>query len=234
MDPHGGGDSIRNNPFWLDEVRRFAVLKFELNPKNKDIYFWVVDTKSLRDELDATDINAETGEAELEKVDSEKLVKNEILVRIVGVDHNDSGTMRKYVGGALFYESLKKGWELVARLNVLKYAQDKVKHDRRFRLSKPQSIMGMFDEVKGENPWDKPTADFKPGLVFYHDETVRTYREYAGILGNIFLYSEPKIIQNETIRYPVTHLKSLLDISYDLLNATAPNSKITILHAPKD
>jgi hypothetical protein len=225
--------AIRYNPFWLDEVRPFAVLKFELNPKNKDLYFWVVDTKSLTRDLESKVGVSEIKEEELTGIDNEEIRKNEILVRVVGVDYNDSGTMRRYVGGALFYESEKKSWELRARLNILRYSQDTSRPDRRFRLSKPENKVGMFDETVGENYWDKPTSDFKPGLLVYHDEAHRSYREYAGMLGTMFLFSEPKIIQNEAIRYPVTHLKSLLDVSFDLLNAKAPKSKIAVINIPK-
>lgn len=230
--------SIRNNPFWLDEVRRFVVLKFELNQNNKDLYFWVVDKSSLREELDEgvkeeIEIDeVEIQEDSLKKIDKDKIFGNELLVRIVGADYNDSGTLRKYVAGVLFYNFIDKKWALIARLNVLKYVQDQNKASRRFRLTKPVSKVGMFDEVMGESPWDKKMEDFKPGLVAYHSESERSYKDYSGMLGNIILFSEERIIQNEAIRYPVTYLNSLMEISFDLLHFQSAN-QISVQFVPK-
>lgn len=231
--------SIRNNPFWLDEVRRFVVLKFEMNQNNKDLYFWVVDKRSLKEELqdeDKEEIEIDEMDIEddhLKKIDKDKIFGNELLVRIVGADYNDGGTLRKYVGGVLFYDYIDKKWALIARLNVLKYVQDQNKPSRRFRLTKPVSKVGMFDEVMGESPWDKKSEDFKPGLLAYHAESERSYKEYSGMMGAIILYSEPKIIQNEAIRYPVTYLNSLMEISFDLLHCQSSDSHITVQFVPK-
>ncbi len=224
---------IRNNPFWLEEVNQFAILKYELNPKNKDLYFWVLNVRHLDDELISEDDDLDTKERKLKMLEDEKVLDNQVLVRVVGTDYKEGGIKRRYLGGALFYELKDKKWGLVARLNVLKYAQDKNKPERRFRLSKPVSKVGMFDEVVGESPWDNPANDFKPGLSVYHEEDYRDNKEYAGILGAVMLYSETRIIQNEAIRYPVTYLNTLMEISNDLLNVHSSDSRISIEFVPK-
>ncbi len=231
--PHTSEANIRINPFWLDEVKKFAVVKFELNKNNRDLYFWTLDMQHLDADLGDVVDNDEVKEEKLGNLDKDMVISSEILVRIVGVDYNYQGTRKKYTGGALFYQFINKKWQMVARLNTIKYAQVPDKPHRRFRLGKPIDQIGQFDEVIGELPWDKPSSDFKPGLMMYHDEKQRPYREYAGILGSIMLYSEKRIIENEAIRYPVTHLKSLMDISFDLLRANEDGMNISALYLPK-
>lgn len=224
---------IRQNPFWQEEVNKYVILKYELNPKNKDLYFWVVNVKHIENEVILSeDDDIEVREKKLKELENSEAMSHQILARVVGADFNEGGMLRRFIGGILFYELKDKKWAPIARVNVLKYAQDKNKPDRRFRMTKPVSKVGMFDEVVGESPWDNPASDFKPGLWAYHEEDHRNNREYSGILGAIMLYAEVKIIQNETIRYPVTYLNSLVEISNDLLNAEA-KTKISVHFVPK-
>jgi len=224
---------IKQNPFWTFQVKQFAVFKFEFNRKNKDLYLWVIDKKCLQGEMDEDERIFEIDENRLPKDDQVRLNEKQILVRVVSADRNTYGVLTKYLAGLLFYELKDRKWALSARLNIAQYAQNKNRVYLRSRLNEPVLKLNNLNEVVGESPWDKPKGNFKPGLTAYHDEDYRAYKEYAGISGAIYQYAKIRIIENESIRQPVTYLNNLLEISFDLLNAFSSDSKISVLYVPK-